>query len=129
MLCNLTVDDTVNLSLFTVNSSFNTSKIVTGFDTGLHNWSILCLDNASNGGTNGTYYFNITPPDVEVSSADISFNTTLFEEGINFTIFANISNIGTIDLRNVIVQFYEGDPEVNGVLLRNDRILDASPIL
>jgi len=106
-LCNLTINDQVNQSHFEAINGTNTSVTVTNFDVGQYNWSVTCQDNASNTAFSGYFLFNVTPPDLEVSSIDIFFNTSIFEEQANITVFANITNIGTASASSILVRFYE----------------------
>lgn len=119
LLCNITLDSIANVSMLAAPSGENTSHTINGYALGYHNWSVTCMDNATNTFTSETYYFNYTPPDMEVSEMDLAFNTTEFEEGKNFTIFANITNIGRSRAENVVVEFFSGDPAYGGMLLHN----------
>ncbi|HLG25100.1 MAG TPA: DUF2341 domain-containing protein [Candidatus Nanoarchaeia archaeon] len=124
MLCNITINGIVNLSGILALNGSNTSVNISGFNTGAYNWSVICTDNATNAGLSNTFYFNVTPPDLEVSASDIRFNTTLFEENINFTVFANITNIGRGPANNVLVQFFRGNPDNGGTQVGSDFILN-----
>lgn len=124
--CNLTINDVVNITDFFVNNSENTTKTIYNFNTGYYNWSLTCWDNASNVFTSDVSYFNYTPPDMEVSSVDIWFNESDFEEGKNFTIFANITNIGESEANDFKVQFFNGDPDDGGIQLNGNYTLNLT---
>ena len=106
--CNITINDVVNVSnIFAINAT-NTSQVINDFNVGFYNVSVSCQDNASNVGFSGFHYFNITPPDLEISTVDITFNVTTFQEDLNFTVFANVTNIGDGPVTNGLVQFFKG---------------------
>ncbi len=126
LICNLTINDIVNTSGFNAQNGENTSISVNDFNTGYYNWTVICQDNASNVFSSSVYYFNYTPPDLEISQIDITFNQSEFEEGKNFTIFANISNIGRSKAENFVVNFYDGNPSDGASQLNGDFRLNLS---
>lgn len=50
----------------------------------------------------------MTLPDLAITAGNISFNTTQFEENRNFTIFANVFNIGDAEVQNALIEFFNG---------------------
>ncbi|MFH1181681.1 MAG: Ig-like domain-containing protein [Candidatus Woesearchaeota archaeon] len=113
--CNLIIDNTINAT----RQAFNATSVnisVSNFTTGLHNWTVNCSDDAGNLNTSDMFFFNIIKPDLYISFDNITFNTTLFEEGRNFTITANISNIGGSQASNFLIEFYNGTPGTGNLL-------------
>jgi len=123
--CNITIDGEVNISFIEAENATNVSRTVTDIPIGYHNWSVICVDNASNVGYGETWYFNITPPDLYINATLIVFNNTSPIEGDNITINATVHNIGYSDANNVVVQFFNGDPDVDGVQIGNDQTIDV----
>ncbi len=70
MLCNLTLDGSIEASNMQANSSELTSVTVSNLALGVHYWNVTCWDNASNQNTSQTWLFNITdnPPVVALYS-------------------------------------------------------------
>jgi hypothetical protein len=64
------------------------------------------------------------PPDLSVSSSDISFSVEPIPEGETINISATIHNVGGSDVAGASVSFYDGDP-VNGILIDT---LNTGPI-
>ncbi|MFZ3138147.1 MAG: prenyltransferase/squalene oxidase repeat-containing protein [Thermodesulfovibrionales bacterium] len=56
-------------------------------------------------------------PNLSISSSDITFSTLTPTVGETITIAANVKNTGTAQADNVLVQFYDGDPNTGGVLI------------
>ncbi len=125
MACNLTIDGKVNKSNIQAENGSITNITVLGIPNGYHNWSIACIDNASNTQTSTSWYFNVTPPDLFINGTEIDFNNTSPREGENITINAAIRNIGTADAGNVIVQFFDGDPDNGGTQIEGDKTINV----
>jgi hypothetical protein len=129
MTCNLTIDNQVNVSGINATSGSYTIVLVEGLSLGMHNWSVLCWDDALNYNQSPTWWFNITPPDLAISADLINFSTATLEENVNITINATVLNIGSLDLTNVVVRFYER--KLNDVVsgytqLNGDKTIDIS---
>lgn len=92
------------------------------FGIGLHTWNVFCNDINGNGGfAENNFTINVTGPDLTTSSDRIWFSNDSRVEGINITIFANISNEGLSNANeSFIVQFYYGDPDFSGVQIGNN---------
>lgn len=56
-------------------------------------------------------------PDLAITSKDIVFDNYLPVEGENLTINATIRNTGLRNASNIIVQFFDGNPEKNGTYI------------
>ena len=61
-------------------------------------------------------------PDLTLTSNDIR---VIFNE--NATVSATVHNIGTADASNIIVQFFDGDPNAGGVQIGSDQIISRIP--
>ena len=56
-------------------------------------------------------------PNLSITSTDITFSNPTTTTGETITISANIKNSGPAQADNIVVQFYDGDPLVGGVLI------------
>jgi subtilase family serine protease len=56
-------------------------------------------------------------PDLTISSSDITFSDSTPTVGDTVTITANIRNTGSAQADNVLIQFYNGDPDNGGTLI------------
>lgn len=56
-----------------------------------------------------------TLPDLQISSADISFDPSLPHSGESVTLTANVRNTGETSAANISVDIYNGDPDSGGV--------------
>lgn len=120
LMCNLTVTGGFSeLNINVTNGSLNTIN-KTSFTSGLYFWNVTCYDIASNRNTTSTFNFTINSPDLLVTSANVSFNTSTYEEGQNITIYANVQNIGGVSALNVTVQFWRGNPQSGGVQINGN---------
>ena len=123
--CSLVLNSTitqVNYSI-TRNISNNFSVFLRG---GNYEWYVNCTDNASNFFASNTFYFNLTDPDLKVNDSDISFSVSSFVEEQNITIFATIYNIGSDNATDVTIQFFENDPDIDGIQIGEDIVRNIS---
>ena len=67
-----------------------------------------------------------TLPDLSISSADISFNPSSAHAGESVVISASVRNIGESSANNVVVDFYDGDPNANGTAIGTSVISSIS---
>jgi hypothetical protein len=113
-ICNLTISN--GMYEYNINATNNTLQNITkaGFVSGTYYWNVSCIDLARNMNTSVTWNFTIRAPDLAVTSGNITFNDSSFEEGTNITVYANIYNIGGSPANNVKVQFWRGDPDNGG---------------
>ena len=127
LYCNITIDGITNLSGIILNNSLNASSYIQDIPSGYHNWSVNCRDNATNIGYSDTHYFNVTPPDMIITTGNISFNQTAFEENRPFLISANVFNIGDGEALNFKVGFYLNDPDSGGTQLGVNHTISLQP--
>jgi len=97
-------------------SSFNTT--LTNISSGPHNWSVNCSDDLNNYVMSGVGNFTVNQPDLYIDSSRIQFNNTNPDENQTINITANVTNIGGVDVGNVFVNFYDGDPSL-GLIIGN----------
>jgi hypothetical protein len=92
---------------------------------GLQNWSVACYDENGNlGFASPNRTVNITGPDLKVTNSNLYFGSEDRVEGVNITIFVNISNIGlTVANNSFIVQFFRGDPDAGGTQIGSNIII------
>ncbi len=62
-------------------------------------------------------------PNLTIAASDITFSNSTPTVGDIITITAVIHNTGIADSENVLVQFYDGDPDAGGVLIEETTIL------
>ncbi|MFH1505698.1 MAG: Ig-like domain-containing protein, partial [archaeon] len=86
---------------------------------GWHNWSINCTDFYGNTGASKTWKVWIRPPDLTVTSSDITFTYDALVEGKAVNISATIFNIGGSDAKNALIELYLGNPDFGGAELDN----------
>ena len=127
--CDLYTDGVLNLTNISVangTSSFNT---IGEFSLGQHNWNVTCADDATNANWSETWDFNVTLTDLMVNSSSIVFNNTNPSENETVQINATVHNLINVSVENVIVQFYDGDPDSSGVQIGSNQIISSiSPL-
>jgi len=64
----------------------------------------------------------VDPPELEITSSDISFNETSPKDGTIVLINVTIHNTGKNYAYSVVANFYEGDPSSGGTLIGTDEI-------
>ena len=62
-------------------------------------------------------------PNLSITSSDISFSKSMPLIGEEITITATVKNTGIEDASNVIVRFYQGDPNAGGVQIGSDQAM------
>lgn len=83
--------------------------------------------NASNCVANGLDSVNVTIgnlPDLTLSPDDIIFSTPNPVIGEKVTITATIHNIGMVEASNIIVQFFDDNPIINGTQIGEDQTIN-----
>lgn len=65
--------------------------------------------------------------DLALTADNITFDDPNPTTGDNVTITAAIENAGDIDLENVVVRFYDGDPESGGIQIDGDQTIASIP--
>ncbi len=109
-----------------VNNESNTFEDVF-VGIGLWEWNVFCNDTEGNSAfADENFVLNISAPDLIVREEGIWFDDTFRVEGINVTVYANISNEGLSDAEDSFaVQFFLGDPGLGGEQLSSDIIVGS----
>jgi len=130
LTCNLTIDSVVNQTNLSVASGIAYTTQINNFALGQHLWSTTCWDSIiNNTNTSETRTFNITLPDLSVNTTDITFNNTNPTENETVLINTTVHNLINVTVKNITVQFYDGDPDVNGTQIgSNQTISSISPL-
>ncbi len=99
--CNLTINNTVNMSdVGSLNNSY-TNVTVTGFNAGVYRWNVTCSDNANTTNISISFNFerdilapvillNVTPTSAEFGYDNVTVNWTVTETHLNST-YVNVS--------------------------------------
>ncbi|MFH1802005.1 MAG: CARDB domain-containing protein [archaeon] len=92
-------------------------------------WNVRCNDTINNVGftAEDEWFYMIVPPDFTLNSTDIDFDNATTIEGTNMTINATIYNIGGQE-GTVKVQFFDGDPDTNGIQIGSNQSLLISEL-
>ncbi|MDD9953414.1 MAG: hypothetical protein OXR66_03695 [Candidatus Woesearchaeota archaeon] len=88
-------------------------------NVGVREWNVLCYDTYGNSAFAPlNFTINITGPDLKVNETDVTTSGESLVEGVNITLFANITNQGNTDTNDsIIVQFFtggQGGDQING---------------
>jgi len=70
----------------------------------------------------------VEPPDLVISSAQISFSPVHPEEGDAATIQAVVKNVGFSACKDFVVRFYDGDPRISGELVAEHLVPLIDPV-
>ena len=106
-----------------------------GLDEGLHN-IVIVVDpsntitetNEANNKSEKLLSVSSGPKtDLSISSEDITFSITNPKAGDTITAKAIIHNISSIDAKDVVVKFYDGDPKQGGMQLNKDWYISSIP--
>ncbi len=125
MNCSLILNDArvqTNASI-TKNVTLNFSLTILG---GEYRWQVNCTDQANNIASSVINFLTINDPDLQINSSDIIFSTDAPIENQNITINATVHNIGTENATNVTVQFFENDPDINGIQISGNITVNIS---
>ncbi|MBN1793027.1 DUF2341 domain-containing protein [Candidatus Woesearchaeota archaeon] len=120
LICNFTLSNGMNDLNLNLSNATLQSINKSGFVSGIYYWNVSCYDIAGNWNTSATWNFTINTPDVTITSANITFNESEFEEGRNITIHANVQNIGGVPAYNFTVQIWHGDPDAGGTQINGN---------
>jgi hypothetical protein len=116
--CSLYVDNLFkNSTARTSGSSFNITAY--NLTDGPHNWSVNCSDDLANYLMSETRNFTINQPDLYIDNNRIIFNNTNPDENSTINITVNVTNIGGVPANNILVEFWDGLPNV-GTYIGND---------
>jgi len=120
LVCNITLDDSVNVSNISFVSGNVNISLIQNLSNGIHYWNVTCKDDLNNSNTSLTASFNVNAPDLAINSSEISFNDTSPSEIDNITISAIVYNIGGVEAENTVVRFYDGNPGSGGIQIGGD---------
>jgi hypothetical protein len=124
--CNVSVDGIVRLTNVWVSSNVSKSDYVLSsvLGQGQHFWTVTCWDQLKNANTSELRKFNLTYPDFSVNTEDIVFNQSNPKENESVQINATIHNLAGVDINNVVVKFYKGNPDSGGTQIGSDSIIN-----
>ncbi|MBW6442648.1 hypothetical protein K0A97_02595 [Patescibacteria group bacterium] len=118
--CRLYVDNILNASEINLENGTSIEVILGNYSLGEHLWNVTCLDQAGNFEWSETRMFNVTLPDLFVSSEEITFDTNSPVENETVNLSAVLYNLVNVTVPNVTVRFFLGDPQIDGVQLGED---------
>ena len=106
-----------------VNNETNTFEDVL-VDIGIHEWNVECVDSYDNiGFADENFLLNISAPDLVVRDDDIWFDYDELIEGVEVSVFANVSNEGLSDAEESFnVSFYLGNPVEGGEFISSSLV-------
>ncbi|MGV8086060.1 MAG: CARDB domain-containing protein [Candidatus Woesearchaeota archaeon] len=116
--CMLFVDGIYNRTVTQLSGTYFTPT-VTNFTFGSHNWTLNCSDDLNNSQFSVLRSFIINNADLYVDSSRLVFNNTNPDENQTINISVNVSNIGGVPVTNAFVEFYDGNPDLGGVVIGN----------
>ncbi|MFC2134931.1 DUF2341 domain-containing protein [Bacteroidota bacterium] len=118
--CNFSIDS-VSEALVNVTNGIAWNETVSGITAGLHYWNVSCIDLAGNINTSETRMINISLSfsDLFIDNSRITFSNDVPDLFENITVFANVSNLGTVNTNYVLVDFWDGLPGI-GIYIGND---------
>jgi len=93
---------------------------------GSYLWNVNCCDLLGNCGFNSTTSVVHVSADLEIVLGDVSLSNVYPIHGEIVTIYATIRNLDNITLNNVLISFYDGNPQASGKLI-NVNYLNFSP--
>lgn len=73
----------------------------------------------------GTLYIVVPAPDLTLSATDISFNPPTPLQGQPFIVQAVVHNTGRQAASNIVVRFYDGNPDTGGAQIGVDQTIGA----
>jgi hypothetical protein len=126
LLCNLTLDGVVNVTNISVISGNYNATTVFDLAQGTHQYNVTCKDDLNNTNTSPTITFEVNAPDFEISADDVRINVSTVEENQNITISVNVTNIGGTNAKNILVQFFDGNPDSGGMQLNGNFTIDLN---
>ncbi len=123
--CNLTLDGITRKQDIWITSGISNREYIftSTLEQGAHYWNVTCWDQVGNANTSELRVFNLTYPDFLVSDSEIFLNESLPKENQPIEITATIRNLGGVDVGNVTVSFYIGDPDLGGYKLSPDTFI------
>lgn len=125
--CSLIINNQINATNYSIprNTLLNFTATL---PNGQYNWSINCTDEALNVGASGIRNLTVSLPDLEVTTSDIVFIPSQPVENETTIINVTVHNRGTKQATNFIVEFYSGDPDLNGIQIYNETIANLGAL-
>jgi hypothetical protein len=96
IICNLTVDNTLNATNNSINNGTSTTIYGSGYSEGAHNWNVTCTDGAGNSNTSSRRRFTIdlTAPAFN-SLTTIPSTADALDPNAPIAFYANVTDSGT----------------------------------
>ena len=118
--CNLTIsEDPLDVTVNNITQlSGTTFEHLENLSYGLHYWNVTCVDDLGNTNFSENRNFTINQPDLYINNSMLAFNNSNPDLYENITIRANVTNIGGNPASNVLVEFWDGLPDI-GIYLGN----------
>ncbi|MEM4397195.1 MAG: CARDB domain-containing protein [Candidatus Woesearchaeota archaeon] len=119
--CNISVSDPFGNRLNFTSMPAGLDHIITivNLTDGEHYWNVSCVDDLGNYNVSETRRFIINQPDLFLNNSRIYLNNTNPDLNENITIYVNVSNIGGLPVTNLLVNFYDGNPNNGGLFIGN----------
>jgi hypothetical protein len=111
LVCNLTLDSSVNISYINVTNGITENRSISGIPDGLHIWNVTCWDPLNNTNTSVTRNFtvdtgkpsvslNYPPSGIITSNISFNFNWTVVN-GQDTSLSCNLTIDGVVNVSNV----------------------------
>gem|GEM_PF-1067765 len=121
--CGLYIDGSLNKSYNSQSTPTTIVETIYNVTFGTHTWYVECVDLASNTNVSETRNFSIPAPDFVITAGNITFNNTSPSENEIVLVNATVFNLGSSSAPNVIVRFYQGDPDNGGAQIGVDHTI------
>lgn len=97
-------------------------------DYGQYIWNVMCCDMTGNCASNDTTRTLNIAGNLAILPGGVYFSNDRPPEGETITVFAKITNLANRIENNVLVRFYEGDPDIDGVQTGPDVYLNITAL-
>lgn len=135
LTCNLSLDGSVNKSVFGADSGNLTNITVSGLTSGQHYWNVTCWDNFNRITTTNMSYFGLYSDLVVTALVWNSTENNRTGAGSNVTFKATINNTGPFDISDTVnVSLWWGDTFIqaktnsSGLTVGNEQFIAFSPV-
>jgi hypothetical protein len=125
LTCNITIDSVVNVSYINATNSTMHNESISGFSVATHFWNVTCWDRLNNTNTSITFEFTTSLPDLSINFSGILFNVTSPQENETIKINATVYNLENISTTNIIVSFFDGDPDSGGTQINGNQTISS----
>jgi hypothetical protein len=105
-----------------------TNSFTLNLTYGTYLWNVQCCDIIGNCASNNTNRTLKIAGDLAIANGDISFSNKYPAENENITVFGLVRNIANKTEQNVLIRFYEGDPDNGGFQIGTDRFANLSAL-